>query len=66
MALLGLLAIVIGVVKGGGLRIAVGAYCLLLSGFVTLLEFPYAPLGFIVPILNFFADYKFRVGFYVV
>jgi len=31
-----------------------------------MLEAPYAPLPFLVPVLNIFADYKFRIGLYVV
>jgi len=66
LCLLGLLAIIIGVVKSGWLNVGIGVYALLLSGFYTILEVPYTPMHFLIPIVNFFADYKFRIALFIV
>jgi len=66
LCVLGLLAIIIGIVKSGWLNVGIGVYALLLSGFYTILEVPYVPMSFLISIVNFFADYKFRIALFII
>jgi len=64
--ILGILAVIIGAVQRDYLKVAIGFYCMLISGFLGILEVPWTPLDFLVSTVNIFADYKWRIALFIV
>jgi len=61
-----LVLILFGILSCSFATLWTGIYCILLSVFVFILELPWAPFDFIISLISFFQDYRWRVGLYVV